>query len=380
MVAQAGQGPWQPRGSGLLVAVVALSVVALLAHGAVALVLLSGTVRPPVSSNRPVGRPTTPVTTPRPTVTATPTSTGNSSPTTGTPRTAPAAAGAGALHLDHACLVADNPPTSAHIPPGDPFGSDLAHLGSGVELQRLYVVRNGTLEPADSAGPVRECDRQLWGIVVAATPAEVLRYVDELLVFDADLSGGSGAGEVFAQPNSTEASAHWRLSLALNVLTDLDVTFNVAHEVGHLLSLNRAEMTGQDESSCQGIFMEEGCLRDEAALPTFVDDTWDDDLLDEWSTADDITDDQQRADALDAFYEKHHDRFVDSYAATHPVEDFAESFAMWCALGPSSPLLPDFIEGDPTDGAAKLAWFDDPAHAVGVQARARCEALQAFTR
>ncbi len=139
-------------------------------------------------------------------------------------------------------------------------------------------------------------------------------------------------------------------------------------------------MTGQDESSCQGIFMEEGCLRDEAALPTFVDDTWDDDLLDEWSTADDITDDQQRADALDAFYEKHHDRFVDSYAATHPVEDFAESFAMWCALGPSSPLLPDFIEGDPTDGAAKLAWFDDPAHAVGLQARARCEQLQAFTR
>ena len=53
---------------------------------------------------------------------------------------------------------------------------------------------------------------------------------------------------------------------------------------------------------------------------------------------------------------------------------------MWCALGPSSPLLPDFIEGDPTDGAAKLAWFDDPAHAVGLQARARCEALQAFTR
>ena len=97
-------------------------------------------------------------------------------------------------------------------------------------------------------------------------------------------------------------------------------------------------------------------------------------------TANNITDDQQRADALDAFYQKHHDRFVDSYAATHPVEDFAESFAMWCALGRSSPLLPDFIEGDPTDGAAKLAWFDDPAHTVGLQTRARCEALQAFTR
>ena len=67
------------------------------------------------------------------------------------------------------------------------------------------------LEPADSAGPVCECDRQLWAIVVAATPVEVLRYVDELLVFDADLSADTAVGEVFAQPNSTEASAHWRL-------------------------------------------------------------------------------------------------------------------------------------------------------------------------
>ncbi len=378
MVAQGGQGPWQPRGSGLLVAVVALSAVALVVHGAIALILLHGTVRPPVAADRAVGRPTPTVTAPRPTATPTPPSPATPSRTTGTPGTAPAAAGA--LHLDHACHVADNPPTGAHIPPGDPFGSDLSSLGSGAELQRLYVVHNGTLEPADSAGPVRECDRQLWAIVVAATPAEVLRYVDQLLVFDADVSAGVAIGEVSAQPNSTEASAHWRLSLALNSSTDLDVTFNVAHEVGHLLSLNRAEMTGQNEASCQGIFLDEGCLKDASTLPTFVDDTWGDALLDEWSTANDITDDQKRADALDDFYHKHHDRFVDSYAATHPVEDFAETFAMWCAIGPSSPLLPDFIEGDPTDGAAKLAWFDDPAHAVGPQSRARCEALQAFTR
>jgi hypothetical protein len=357
---------------------VALSVVALVAHGAIALVLLHGTVRAPISADRPTGRPT-PTATPRTTAAPTPkpTSTATPSPTTGPPGTAPVG---GALHLDHACLVADNPPTTAHIPSGDPFGSDLSHLGSGAELQRLYVVHNGTLEPADSAGPVRECDRQLWAVVVAATPVEVLRYVDELLVFDADPNGGTADGEVAAQPNSTEASAHWRLSLALNVFTDLDVAVNVAHEVGHLLSLNRAEMTGQDESSCQGIFLDEGCLKDASTLPTFVDDTWGDDLLDEWSTADGITDDQQRADALDDFYQKHHDRFVDSYAATHPVEDVAESFALWCALGTSSPLLPDFVEGDPTDGAAKLAWFDDPAHAVGQQTRARCEALRAFTR
>ena len=309
-----------------------------------------------------------------------PTATPTSSPTpTGTATTDPAAA-VGGLHLDHACLVADNPPTSAHISSSDPFGSDLSHLGSGAELQRLYVVHAGVLAPADYAGPVRECDRQLWAIVNATTPFEVLKYVEEFLVFDTDLSAGTVVGEVFAQPNSTEASAHWRLSLSLNGSTDLDVAFNVAHEVGHLLSLNRAEMTGQDEASCQGMFVGEGCLQDGATLPSYLDDTWDDDLFDEWSAADDHADDTERADALQGFYDKHHDRFVDAYAATHPNEDFAESFAMWCALGPKSPLLPDFIQGDPTDGAAKIAWFDDPAHTVGLQARGRCEQLRAFTR
>ena len=73
MVAPGGQGPWQPRGSGLLVAVVALSVVALVVHGAIALVLLHGTVRPPVTADRPVGRPTPTVTAPKPTATPTPT-------------------------------------------------------------------------------------------------------------------------------------------------------------------------------------------------------------------------------------------------------------------------------------------------------------------
>jgi hypothetical protein len=126
--------------------------------------------------------------------------------------------------------------------------------------------------------------------------------------------------------------------------------------------------------------LEEGCLRDGSSFVTYVDDMWGDDLFHTWTTANDITDDQQREDALYDFYDQHHEKFVDSYAATHPAEDFAESFALWCALGPTSPVLPQVIEGEPTDGAAKLAWFDDPTHTVGQHARSRCEALRALTR
>lgn len=351
----------------------ALSVVALLVHGIVALNLLNGAAQRTVAAGKSV------VTPPPRTPTERPTSGSPTTPPATTTAPAPVSTPGGPLHIDQACRLPDNPPSSAHIPVGDPFGSDLSHLGPNAELQRLYVVQNGELKPTDSAGPVRDCDRQLWAIVVAATPAEVLRYVDELLIFDADLNSGY-VGEVQAQPASTEASAHWRLSLAPNGATDLEVALTVAHEVGHLLSLNRAEMTGEDQSTCRGLLLQEGCLKDGSSFVTYLDEMWGEDLYDTWSKANDIADDQQREDALYDFYDQHHDKFVDSYAATHPVEDFAESFALWCALGPTSPLLPQVIEGDPTDGAAKIAWFEDSNRAVGQQARARCEALRAFTR
>ena len=55
----------------------------------------------------------------------------------------------------------------------------------GAELQRLYAVDDRTIAPADGAGPVRECDKQLWSVVAATLPASVRPYLKELVVFDA---------------------------------------------------------------------------------------------------------------------------------------------------------------------------------------------------
>ena len=353
----------------------ALSVVALTVHGVIALVLMNGTVRRPPASSGSVVLPTAPP----PTRGPVPSPPANPTPN---PTTSPGSPGAGsALHIDHACLVADNPPTTARIASGDPFGSDLSHLGSGAELQRLYAVRSGSLAPADGAGPVRDCDEQLWRIVVAATPPDALKYIDELLVFDADLGAGSDpyVGEVMAQPSTTEAASHWRLSLAPNGASDLEVALTVAHEVGHLVSLSRSQMTGQDEKACQTLYTGTGCLRDDAAFFGFLTENWTEDVFDEWSTADATPDDAKRADALEAFYEKYADQFVDGYAATDPAEDFAETFGIWCAIGPSSPLLPQLIEGDPSNGKAKLDWLEQSAdvknHVLG-----GCQQLRALTR
>ncbi|MEP6629036.1 MAG: hypothetical protein ABJA89_01140, partial [Lapillicoccus sp.] len=267
-------------------------------------------------------------------------------------------------------------------PPGDPFGTNTTDFGQGAELQRLYAVQHGDLVPADNGGPVRDCDRQLWRVVTAAAPPDVLGYVDELLVFDADLGSGPDTyvGEVSSLRQSTARASHWRLSLAPNGSTDVEVALTVAHEVGHLASLGAAQMTGQDEKTCPGTYVDEGCLKDDGALVSFLDATWSDEEWDDWDTASALTDDAARRAALETFYDEHAGSFLDAYAATDPTEDFAESFGVWCAVGPGSPLLPDVIQGAPTDGAKKLAWFDQPSNPLGAATRARCEQLRQLTR
>jgi hypothetical protein len=279
--------------------------------------------------------------------------------------------------------VADNPPPAkARIPASDPFGTDISELGHGAELQRLYVVQGGALVPADEGGAVRDCDQQLWRVARASAPAYVLQYVDELLVFDADLGNGPDfyVGEVTSMSRSTERASHWRLSLAPNGATDVDVALTVAHEIGHLASLGADQMTGESESSCRGTYVDEGCLKDGGHLASFVDDTWSDDQLDALDTAYGIADDDQRRAALDTFYDDHAGSFVDAYAASDPAEDFAESFGVWCAIGPDSPVLPDVVQGAASNGAQKLAWFDQPDNPVAKATRARCEQLRQLTR
>ena len=360
MVAQGGHGPWHPRGSGLLVAVVALSVLALLGHGVVALRLLNGTVHRPASD--------APVAAPAPA--GTPASTGSVT-----------SSGPASLRLDHSCLIADNPPTSARIPAGDPFGTDLSPLGSGAQLQRLYEVQGLDIAPIDGAGPVRDCDRQLWTVVLTVIPSFMVRtYLKEFLVFDADRTskGNDVADGALAAADDTDAS-RWRLSIAPNAEADVDVAVTVAHELGHLVSLNADQLATPQPASCDTIDVGQGCLGQTSYLVEYLSYTWSDDEVQGWKAANDITDDAKRDEALDAFYRQHSTSFVDAYAASDPVEDFAESFGLWCAFDKDNPARNDFIQGDPTDGQQKFHWFDTGSSNFYREVHAGCQALQALT-
>lgn len=370
MVASGRQGPWHPRGQGLLVAVVALSVVALMGHGLVALTLLRGTVHPLSSAGSAGGgRATAPPVT-APTTTPSPTS-GSASGAPGTNSTA------SPRRLDHACLVVDNPPTTARIPGADPFGP--LDLGTGAELQRLYSVTDRDLTPIDGAGPVRECDRQLWAMVVGSTTSEQRGWLKEFLVFDSDVTSSGGPVGILS-PKADNDPGEWRLSLAPNDSTDLDVALEVAHELGHLFSLNPGQLATPPPASCSTIDAGHGCLDQNAYLVQFLSSTWSQAEIDEYASAAGLPEGSERDQALDAFYDRHHASFVSSYAATDPVEDFAETFSLWCAFGPDNPVLSDYIEGDPTDGSAKLDWFEHGPSTVKSTYQSSCAPLRELTR
>lgn len=348
-------------GTTLLVAVIVVSLVGLGLHLSRYAALVEGRLRPAAQS-----------------VTA-----GSGAPARGTsggPGVSNAYGANGSLQVSPSCLRNDNPPTSAKIPADDPFSHDLSGYGSGAELQRVYAVEGRQIVPIDGAGPIRDCDAQLWSLVSRTTPDHVIAVVSEFMVFDADPHAPHDADVVLGEvePRLGHDPSSWRLSIAPNGSDDIDLAIDVAHEVGHLASLNNSQVRKADP--CPTEETEVGCLTDRSFLLGFTDTTWTDAEWKEWGTAVDTSDADKRRKALDAFAVAHSANFVTSYAATDPMEDFAETFAYWCVFGPHNPLMGDYLAGDPTDGAAKITWMDAQSNGIADEHMQGCERMRELTR
>jgi hypothetical protein len=265
---------------------------------------------------------------------------------------------------DRACLRRDNPATGAKIPSNDPFGDDITDLGDKAELQRLYAVQTGALVPLDGLGAPRPCDEQLWALVKATAPT-LLGHLDELLVFDADPDPSSGEFVIEGESAPKETAPdtfdddHWRVSFAPNGLDRGELAWLVAHELGHVASLNKDQMlAGVGADVCATWYTGTGCLLQTSFLQRYLANTWDDALWEAWDEADSQTTDKARRAAYEDFYDAHEDSFVSDYAAWHPLEDFAESFAMWCTYAPDEPDRANLPTANRTDSGSKVAWFD----------------------
>ncbi len=357
-----------------IVAVVLLSVLSIVAHaiplyrwGAAGAVTAaaSATARPQPSASSP---------TPTPTTTPSPSPSPSAKPTPPTPVTVPPTP-----VVDAVCLRADNPRTGAKLPTGDPFGDDVRRLGSGAELQRLFAVRNGALAPLDGLGAPRKCDQQLWTMVLTLAPTQVA-HLEEFLVYDSGTPTANGVKVGESAPKQVSArtydDAHWRLSLAPNGMDRGDLAWLVAHELAHIASLNANQMM-KVTGSCPTEQTYTGCLSYDAYLARYLAKAWPDDLYRAWDRADGAAN-SDRAAELRKFFQAHRSSFITAYAATHPYEDFAESFAMWCTYAASEPTRAQLPRATPTDSGSKVDWFASLSGDLVPEFEPGCQAIRKF--
>lgn len=261
------------------------------------------------------------------------------------------------------CLRRDNPPTGATFPADDPFGDQVDDLGEGAELQRLYAVRDGALVAIDGLGAPRSCDLQLWDLVNRVAPLHV-KYLEEFLVFDADPNPAKGQfvidGEAVPKrvTNSAFDDNHWRLAFAPNGLDRSELAWLVAHELAHIVSLNDSQTTPVQAPVCDTVSVGSGCLEPAAILNRYISLSWDAGQLQASRKAESLKTAEERVKAGQELYAARPSSFVTRYAATNPVEDFAEAFAMWCTVKPTDRARRVLPTAKPIDSGSKVAWFD----------------------
>jgi hypothetical protein len=182
------------------------------------------------------------------------------------------------------------------------------------------------------------CVGQLWTVVRKVFPQYAVDLIDGFVVFVPTVDRAA-RGEVVGIVVPHGSVTAWTLALAPHPLSDDELAHTMIHELGHLLTLNESQWdVTATQTSCDDLPPPDGCLTEDAILSDYVAKAWNAktyrSYLALWggskppSTA-----------AQDSWYRKHRSEFYDSYAATSPVEDFAESFAAWCLKEPMSSTL-----------------------------------------
>lgn len=152
-------------------------------------------------------------------------------------------------------------------------------------------------------------DIKIWNQIKAISPNNLSnKYIETFEVFDnpedntlAFVVDGDGNGKFDIAIN---ISQH-KLS------TTKEQTLTIIHELGHIVTLNMDEISGD---SCSGYKTQEGCFDDNSILGAFVKQYWSKEQID-------------KSKNNEVVFNKNN--FVTQYAATSPEEDIAESFAFY---------------------------------------------------
>jgi hypothetical protein len=223
--------------------------------------------------------------------------------------------------------------------------------------------------------------KQIWDIYSSMTPRQIMEDIDTFLISTDDRGGAAafvmscideeeygcgppGSSEtknvisfdpldfvpMSGQTQALLQPGKMKDALETNMLKSI-----LIHENGHLLSLSASQSSDNDLLGWEELLVDDdwdttdkpktkqvfrqkeatcapnhyqanaGCLKDNSYLNLFFQKFWVD-IYPEYYYWFEFADYQAADKSNYAFYQKYSDRFVSSYAASNPAEDFAESF------------------------------------------------------
>lgn len=198
--------------------------------------------------------------------------------------------------------------------------------------------------PDDLASEQRDVKRQqeAWELFTTLIPPESRQMISQFAVMT------DGKDETIAAVDyADDDPSRWALEVDIADLEDKDaLVFDLVHEFAHLLTLNETQVFFDEElvkdpndqtllkkkaALCPTYFTDTGCSKPDSYINIFYRRFWED-INVEWKKIDALQYEKDLIpyyNGLHDFYQLHLDQFVDDYAATHPTEDIAESFAYY---------------------------------------------------
>lgn len=238
------------------------------------------------------------------------------------------------------------------------------------ELARYAIDESGELSLISGvADPAHE---DLWIQLVVLLPTDYIdQYLYEFAVFESE--------DTLAYVSELDEDV-WEFGVAVN--DDPERALTIIHEFGHIVALNntqydtyptilqdRARGLTDDEYSaalnedvfaCSTIAFEDGCPLADSYLLLFTEAFWTPESVE-------MIVYEELDDSAAYFFDENPDGFVSEYAATNPIEDFAESFSYFVGL--DEEMLP--LDGDEFLLDAKVLWFEQFPELVEIRASIR---------
>jgi len=205
-------------------------------------------------------------------------------------------------------------------------------------------------------------DSETWRRVRALLPPDILDdRVAEFHVFS------DGADEFLAYVAQLGTDRErWLFAVDYVDAVDADAgewVTTLTHEFAHIIGLGDSQVDPFAEQCGKQFEIDEGCARSTSWLQRWFDAFWAGERFVQHRKT--VGDAEANPAALEAFYRDHEDAFVNEYAATNPVEDFAESFAYFVFM--------DRIVEPRTEREDKVNFFHDYRTLRSVRAHIRAQ-------